>query len=807
MIGETISHYRIVGKLGGGGMGVVYEAEDTRLGRRVALKFIPEQFITDKKSLDRFEREARAASQLNHPNICTIHDIEDNNGHPFIVMEKLDGESVKQRLHGKAMETDQLLDVAVQIADALIASHAKGIIHRDIKPANIFLIKGGQAKVLDFGLAKVSRDSITASDNNLAMEDSLTAVGVIPGTAVYMSPEQAKSEEVDTRSDIFSFGVVLYEMATGKKPFSGTNIVTTLDAVINKRPVPPRVVNPAVPPELEGIIGKAMEKDRKKRYQSATDMRNDLQKLKKETESGLTKSGMRERSALRIVTNTFQPTSRKLTYVLLGITLFLVTVVVSGGVWWIKHRSQLAGSGNGTSSVAVLPLQNISKDPNADFLSFALADDIANAFAYAHGLEIRPSSMTRKYDGPDVNPQKVGNELRVANVVTGHYILQGQNVMVTLEAIDVKGNRVLWENTLPPRKLSDLIALQNELDTQIKRGLLPALGIAMGGTEMSTIPQNPEAFDLYMRSVAIGRDPAPNKEAITMLEKAVVLDARYAPAWEALGRRYYFDAAYSGGGKAEYGKSDEAYSRALKLEPNRLSAAQGLLQNEAERGETKKAYLGALDLVRQRPDNAMAHYSLAYALRYAGLVYEAQRECDVALGIDPGNYNFRSCGVAFSEGGDPWRAVEFLNLDAGSEFSRDNLPIVYLRKGELPQAKLAVQKMSDNPTFMHDFLEACLNKAPAAELDRMAAHAEATLLPEPDSELKYTQGSILAYCGEKDIALKFLSLAVEENYCAYPGLQTDGMLLKLHGTPEFDQLVAAAAECNKKFMQVHARAQ
>src|SRR5580698_5013369 len=289
MVGETVSHYHIVGKLGGGGMGLVYDAEDTRLGRHVALKFIPDDLVNDKKALDRFVREARAASQLNHPGICTIYDIEEMNGLPFIVMEKLDGVSLKDRLRGAPMDVDEILDIGIQVADALAACHNKGIIHRDIKPANIFITKSGQIKILDFGLVKLSRE--LWSGNGTPLEDSLSVAGDIFGTAVYMSPEQARGEELDARTDLFSLGVVLYQMATGKKPFAGNNAVTTLEAVLNKKPIPPLKLNPNLPPDLEGIIGRAMEKDRGNRYPDALALKADLQALKRETEPGLTSSG------------------------------------------------------------------------------------------------------------------------------------------------------------------------------------------------------------------------------------------------------------------------------------------------------------------------------------------------------------------------------------------------------------------------------------------------------------------------------------------------------------------------------------
>src|ERR1700689_62473 len=335
MIGQTVSHYRILGKLGGGGMGVVYEAEDLKLGRHVALKFIPDNLTGDPKALERFEREARAASQLNHPNICTIHSIEENNGHPFIVMEKLEGQSLKRRFTGQARDLEPILDISIQVAEALAASHAKGIVHRDIKPANIFLTPSGQVKVLDFGLAKLVHH--LGTDDDAAADNSLTAVGVIPGTAVYMSPEQARGETIDGRSDLFSFGVVMYEMSTGKKPFTGNNSLVTLDAVLHSKPTPPRELNPKIPIELEGIIGKAMEKDRNHRYQSAAEMRSDLATLKRETESGQVKSGTNT-AKLRAATRTFGRNTKWQLYLLLATLGLLITVLSAVGAWWFKHR-------------------------------------------------------------------------------------------------------------------------------------------------------------------------------------------------------------------------------------------------------------------------------------------------------------------------------------------------------------------------------------------------------------------------------------------------------------------------------------
>ncbi len=785
MIGQQVSHYRILGKLGGGGMGVVYEAEDLKLGRHVALKFIPENLAGDPKSLERFTREARAASQLNHPNICTIHGIEDNHGHPFIVMEKLEGESLKQHIGGQPMKLEEVLDVGVQVADALAASHTKGIVHRDVKPANIFLTPGGPVKVLDFGLAKLVHNPGTEEDQ------SLTAVGIIPGTAVYMSPEQARSETVDARSDLFSFGVVLYEMATGKKPFSGNNSLMTLDAVLHQKPTPPHDLNPAIPIELQGIIGKAMEKDRAHRYQSAAEIRSDLAQLKREAESGSIKIG--SSSMLRAATKTFSRNSRFQTYLVIGMAALLVTVLGAVGAWWLKHRE--VASAEQKNAIAVLPLQNLNGDYNIDYLRFALADELTSVLTYSRSLEVRPSSITRRYVALDLDPKKVGQELRVGRLLQGHFIKQGDQLSVTLEAIDVPTNRLLWQTTVEA-KADDLIGLQQQLSSQVQHGLLPILGGAAGASESAASrPKNQQAYDFYLRSIAVPHDATPNKEAIKMLEWAVGIDPSYAPAWEALGQRYYFDSLFGGGGEEKFQRSNAAYERAIALDPDRVMAASNLITNRVERGELGRAYDAATDLVRRRPQSADAHFALSYVLRYAGMLEPSTQECNTARSLDPGNFSFRSCAWSFLEMGKTDRAMDFVHLDAGSEWAAWVTPYVYLAEGNFAEARQTAKNMAKASTYHRDLMEACTAAQRPADLARIVRENETSVMTEPDAEAWYHVGALMAACGQKDPALRLLKAAVQQNYCAYSALLDDPLLKGLRKETAFNEVLTAAANC------------
>ena len=787
LIGQTFSHYRIVSKLGGGGMGAVYDAEDTRLGRHVALKFIPEELVHDRKALDRFFWEARAASQLNHPGICTIHDIEDSDGHPFIVMEKLEGVSLKERMMGKPMELEQILDIGIAVSDALAACHAKGIIHRDIKPANIFITNSGQVKILDFGVAKLS----PGARGDASLDDPLTMAGDIFGTAVYMSPEQARGEELDPRTDIFSFGVMLYQMATGQRPFAGANAVITLEAVMNRKPISPLKLNPHLPPELEGIIGRCMEKERGNRYPDALALKGDLVSLKRETEPGMSTTGkLRPALPYRIATSTFQKDSKRQTYILMGVIALLITLLIPMGLWFFKQRQAVQAR----NTIAVLPLQNVNGDVSVDFLRYALADEISNALTTTRTLDVRPSSLTHSYNGSDVDPRKVAKELRVATVVTGHFLKQGDRLMVTLEAVDGANDKLIWQTNLTA-PADDLIKLQSNMAQQVNQGLLPVIGMAGGQVAGETHPHDAAAYDLYLHSLAISTDPAPNKDAINVLENAVHTDPNYAPAWEQLGWRYYYDYSYSDGGEEAFQRANNAYQRALTLDPNRIVAAGQLITNRVERGELGKAYKEAQDLVRRRPDAAEAHFVLGYVYRYAGMLEQATQECDKALALDPGNHTFRSCAWAFMDMGNTARAADYIKLDANSQWAAYAMPSLLLREGEIEKARDAVTRMPTAPRYHRDLLEACLALRPPEEADQLAHEAETTPPAAPDAESLYYEGALFADCGKRQAALHVLQGAIEQNYCSLSNLRLDPMLRKLRTTPGFDKLLEAAREC------------
>ncbi|MBZ5629450.1 MAG: protein kinase [Acidobacteriia bacterium] len=788
-------------KLGGGGMGLVYEGEDIRLGRRAALKFIPQDVSGNAAALERFQLEARTTSSLNHPNICTVYDIASHNGLPFIVMELLEGQSLKDRLERGPLDAQEVLDIGIQIADALDAAHAKGVVHRDVKPGNIFLTHRGQAKILDFGLAKLAPEQqlVTAGDGRPRSRPSeaITEMNVIPGTTVYMSPEQARCEPLDARSDLFSLGIVLYEAATGRKPFLARTSVQALAAIQHERPVSPLTMNPTLPPGFEAIVGKLLEKDRDQRYQSAHELAQDLRALKRELELRALGAEVPARAPLAS-TRTFRKLSVRQIYALVGIAGLLVMILLVITVWWAKHGRAGPAPVAANNTIVVLPFNNVSGDPDTDYLRFAVPDQLVKILAYTRALEIRPVPSNPKYQQGNYDPQQAGRELKAANVLTGHYMSQGERLIITLDDVDTRFNRLVWQGTVTV-PAANLLTLQEDLAAQVRQGLLPALGSTGAAFATATQPHDPTAYDLYLRGSALPHDVAPNSTAVTMLERSVELDAKFAPAWDALGLRYYYEAQYSGGGQAALDKSAAAYEKALALDENLISSAAHLIRLRAEGGQIVKAYREAVELVKRRPENAQAHFTLAYVLRYAGILQDAAKECDAALALDPGNYDFRSCSFVFFELGNTTRALEYVHLDSGSDWAASVFPALLIRENKADEARVAATKISSRPAWYASLLQACLKPVSPAEMHRLTQAAAPGLMSQRDPEFRYYHGSLLAWCGEVDTAAALIHSAIQQNYCSNTALQTDPALAKLRAAPDYAALKAEAKQCQDKF--------
>ncbi|MEK6324038.1 MAG: protein kinase [Acidobacteriota bacterium] len=809
MIQQTFSHYRIIKKLGAGGMGEVYLADDTQLDRKVAIKLLPPESTADEQGKKRLVREAKAAAKLDHPNICAIYEVGEEDGRSFIVMQYVEGETLANRIQRKQLELRESLDIAVQVADALAEAHSRGIIHRDIKPQNVMVTARGQAKVMDFGLARVVQQR-SLIESYAETESLLTLPGVVVGTVPYMSPEQVRGEELDARSDIFSFGALLYELVAGRRPFAAESAAETIAAIQTREAPPLARYAHDVPAELQRIVTKALAKDRERRYQTIQDVAIDLDNARKEYEAGRATSqqqGQWTQGGVAAVTNEAAAprvsiTTSSAEYLVSEIKrhklaaligLVIAAIAIAGLAAYLNARNTEVA----IESIAVLPFENQNHDPNTEYLSDGLTESIINSLTQLPDLRVIARSSVFRYKGRDTDPMAAGRELGVRAVLTGRIMQRGDNLNVSAELVDVRDNKQLWGEQYE-RKVSDLLGVQREIAKEISGNLR----LKLSGAEQSRVTkhytENPEAYQLYLKGRYFWNKftPADHLRAAEYFNQAIAKDPTYALAYTGLADTYGASASYSWIAPTEgYPKAKALAKKALELDETlaEAHAALGALTMfyDLDWAAAEREYKRAIEL---NPNYPITYELYSYLLSVTGRLDEGIAMAKRGLEVDPLSVPLADdTGQAYYWARRYDEAIKQYqkSIEMDPNHPLVGLGAVYEQKGMYDEAIAAYQKAIKASERTSNILGA-LGHAYAASGRRGEALKILDELKEMSKQKyvsPYDMAVLYTGLGEKDRAIEQLNKAYEERAGWVISLKVEPLFDPLRSDPRFADLV------------------